>query len=594
MVLSNPKKSGKLYRPVNPDDIHIFSKAEQYLKFKRKKLKSKWGIDPIPDELIPLMSGTFNVPLYGFKEWGDLFNSRQKLALVTFFEKIKELYEILILEGYDEDYAKAITTYIGFIVSRCSDFESNIVRWFNHVENTCNTFARQALPMMWDYFELNLFSPVSQGTFKSMHRQVLKSVEFLTNIDYPENSIVTNFTATNLQYEENFFDAVFTDPPYYNSVPYADLSDFFYVWLKRAFDTIHPELFSTPLTPKSNEITEMAGWDKKRYSNKDKNFFENMLKKSFKEIYRVLKPNGITTIVYAHKTTEGWETVINSLLDSGLTVVASWPISTEMVGRLRAQRSASLASSIYIVAKKFDKKDLGWFKEVKSEIEQYVPEKLDKLWEEGISGADFFISAIGSAIEIFGKYEKILDNEGNEIRADKLLSCVRDVVSDYTVRQILHDSIADELSPVTKYYLMFRWNYGEARVHFDEARKLAQSAGIDLANEWNKGLIVKRGEFITVQGPDKRDITGLKKSRELIDVIHHVCLLWKEGKKEKISLIIKESGYGEGESIYKVAQAISETLLNTSSEKKMIEGFLAGREQIMQTVREDESQTKLL
>ena len=179
-----------------------------------------------------------------------------------------------------------------------------------------------------------------------------------------------------------------------------------------------------------------------------------------------------------------------------------------MAGRLRAQRSAALASSIYIVARKYEKEELSWFKDVKDEIINYVPQKLDKLWEEGISGADFFIAAIGSAIEIFGKYKKVLDNEGNEIRADKLLSFVRNVVSDYTVRQILHNGIADELSPLTKFYLMWRWNYLEARVPYDDARKLAQSAGIDLPNEWNKGFIQKKGEFIIVQGPDNKTKTN--------------------------------------------------------------------------------------
>ena len=131
------------------------------------------------------------------------------------------------------------------------------------------------------------------------------------------------------------------------------------------------------------------------------------------------------------------------------------------------------------------------------------------------------------------------------------------------------------LSPLTKFYLMWRWNYIEVKVPFDEARKLAQSAGIDLANEWNKGFIVKRGEFITVQGPEKRDKKSLEKSKELIDVLHHVCLLWKEGKHDEMKSVLKNQDYGEGEAIYKVAQAISETLPNTSSEKKIIEGFLS-------------------
>ena len=137
-----------------------------------------------------------------------------------------------------------------------------------------------------------------------------------------------------------------TDPPYYNSVPYSDLSDFFYVWLKRSIGYLYPELFSTILTPKSGEIVEMASWDKERYSHKTKEWFEKNMKLALDEFYRILKPNGILVLVYAHKTTEGWETMINALTKSGFVITASWPISTEMKVRLRSIDSAALASSI--------------------------------------------------------------------------------------------------------------------------------------------------------------------------------------------------------------------------------------------------------
>lgn len=236
---------------------------------------------------------------------------------------------------------------------------------------------------------------------------------------------------------------------------------------------------------------------------KSKEFFENMLKQSFKEIYRVLKPNGIAVIVYAHKTTSGWETLINSLLDSGLVITASWPIHTEMKSRLIAKESAALASSIYIVARKMERQPTGWFNEVKEELKKHLNKKLDRLWKEGISGADFFISAIGSAIEVFGKYEKIMDYEGNVIRADKLLEYVRELVTDYAVRQILHNGIAGELSPLARFYLLYRWSYQTAKVHFDEARKLAQSVGVDLEKEWNRGAIVKIRSTFTFLAPTR-------------------------------------------------------------------------------------------
>ncbi|MCW3136240.1 MAG: hypothetical protein N2V77_04805 [Canidatus Methanoxibalbensis ujae] len=402
---------------------------------------------------------------------------------------------------------------------------------------------------------------------------------------------VIQASATELPYPDNYFDAVFTDPPYYDNVPYSHLSDFFYVWLKRGIGDLYPELFMTPLTPKSKEIVA--------YSHQEggfeagKRYFEEMLKKSFKEISRVLKPNGIATIVYTHKSTSGWETLINSLLESDLVVTASWPIDTEMKARLRAKESAALASSIYFVCRKMERKEVGWLNEVKEEIKNHIYRKLESLWEEGISGADYFISAIGSAIEIFGKYRKVMDYEGNEINASKLLEYVREIVTDYAVKQILHNGIAEELSPLTRFYLLWRWTYGEARVHFDDARKLAQSTGVDLEKEWNKGFIKKEKEFITLLGPQERTLEEIGDLTEMTDVLHKVLLLWKAGRKEEMKEVLVKTGCGRKESFYRVAQAISETLPNGSKEKKLLDGFLSGRDKLIDEIRDKYRQRRL-
>jgi adenine-specific DNA methylase len=596
VVLHRPGTEGKRYKVATESDVEIFREAERYLEEKKTKLMEEWGIDPVPDEPTPEGGGrgaerAFSVRNFGLNTWGDLFNSRQKLALITFTEKVRLAYKRMIEEGYDKEYAKAVASYLALMISRCSDFESNIVRWFNHVENACNTFARQALPMTWDYFELNLFSPVSQGSIKNISNQVIKTLAGIVNtFSTPATSIQAS--ATELSYPDDYFDAIFTDPPYYDNVPYSYLSDFFYVWLKRSIGDLYPELFITPLTPKSKEIVA--------YSHKEggfeagKKFFEDMLKKAFKEISRVLKPDGIATIVYTHKSTSGWETLINSLLESDLVPTASWPIDTEMKGRLRARESAALASSIYFVCRKMERKDIGWLNEVKEEIKSHIYRKLEDLWKEGISGSDYFIAAIGSAIEIFGKYKKVMDYEGREVDASKLLDYVREIVTDYAVRQILHDSISAELSPLTRFYVLWRWTYGEAKVHFDDARKLAQSTGIDLDKVWNRGFIRKEKEFIRVLGPHERKLEEIGDSQELIDVLHKVLLLWKAGRNEEMKRILLETGYGNRESFYKVAQAISETLPTESKEKKLLDGFLSGRDRLIDEMKGIGRQTKLI
>jgi adenine-specific DNA methylase len=331
----------------------------------------------------------------------------------------------------------------------------------------------------------------------------------------------------------------------------------------------------------------MAGWDPVRYANKDKAFFENNLRSCLREIQRVLKPNGIATIVYTHKSTSGWETLINSLLDSGLVVTASWPVHTERKARLRARGSAALASSIYFVARKMGRQETGWLNDVKEEVKKHIHGKLERLWEEGISGADYFIAAIGSSIEIFGKYEKVMDYEGNVVRADRLLDFVRDVVTDYAVRRILHDGISGELSPLTKFYILWRWTYQEVKVHFDDARKLAASAGIDLSAEWDRGFVRKEKEFISVLGPHERDVKDIGDTGELINVLHLTLNLWKEGKREEMRKVLSESGWGARDIFYRVAQAISETFPkeSKSKEKQWLDGFLSGKEKILSEVQ---------
>ncbi|MGC8957782.1 MAG: hypothetical protein ACP5LT_08165 [Candidatus Kapaibacteriota bacterium] len=398
---------------------------------------------------------------------------------------------------------------------------------------------------------------------------------------------VKQASATELPYPDNYFDAVFTDPPYYDNVPYSYLSDFFYVWLKRSIGDLYPDLFLTPLTPKTKEI--VAYTHEKGGFEAGKKYFENMLKKSFQEIHRVLKPNGIATIVYTHKSTSGWETLINSLLESGLVPTASWPIDTEMKARLRAKESAALASSIYFVCRKMERKEIGWLNDVKEEIKNYIAKKLNQLWEEGISGADYFISAIGSAIEIFGKYKSVVDYEGNEIIAEDLLEFVREIVTDDTVRKILHNGIAGELTPLTRLYILFRWAFGEAKVEYDDVRKLAQSTGVSLEKEWNKGFIKKEKEFIKILGPQDRKFEELKDAQEMIDILHKVLLLWKVGKKDEIKNVLKDTGLGLSEAFYKVAQAISETLPNESQEKKLLDGFLSGKERLKDEIKSDSS-----
>ncbi|QHN08119.1 DUF1156 domain-containing protein [Methanothermobacter sp. THM-2] len=589
VALTHPQRRGKTYRLATENDLKAYMEAQEYLEKKRDELMDQWGIDPVPDEELPPV-GTlgFRIQRYDMKTWGDLFNARQKLALITFTEKIRQTHQEMLEEGCEEDYAKALLSYISLIVSRMSDFSTNLCRWHPQWEFIPNTFGRQALPMSFDYSELNLFSPILSGTWHSMERQILRPLEHLSKInkneDVPE---VVQGSAVSLPFDDEYFDAVFTDPPYYDNVPYSYLSDFFYVWLKRALGDLYPDLFMTPLTPKRGE---MVAYTNDKSMDEARAEFESMLRDSFREIHRVLRPGGIANIVYAHKTTHGWETVINSLLDSGLVVTASWPIFTEMRARMRAQGSAALASSIYIVARKPDfEKSTGYYEEVLGELKEVLGEKLDYLWDEGISGPDFFIAAIGAGLEVIGKYSEILKYNGEVVRGSRLLDDIRAVAADFAIRRILDNGFAEGLSSLTRFYLFYRWNFGNSSVDFDEARKLAGSLGIDLQNTRSGFIRIQRGK-VTVLGPDKRGEDH--DTTELIDALHLAARLWSQGRREELQDLLLETGYGTDEKFYRVAQAIIE-FLPDCKEKQWLEGLIVNRDTMIKTLKEKTSQKTL-
>lgn len=590
VVTYKPNTIGKQYRVATEKDLAEFRATEGCLTEQCQKLTSEWGMNPVPDE--PMNTKDPNTVAgrgYGFTEWGQLFNNRQKLTLITFAEKVKTAYQTMVTGEIDGERAKAVASYLALALDMSVAFSNTFARWENSSELIKHLYSRQALPMLWDYIEVNPFSS-SSGSYETGWRYYLKVIEHCSQTGRKQQSMFSKSStaqssATNLPFRDNFFDAVFTDPPYYDNIAYASLSDFFYVWLKRSVGDLYPELFSTPLTPKSNEIVSASYQHGGKYAAK--RFFEENLKQSIKEIHRTLKPKGIAVIVYAHKSTDGWETLINSLLDSGLVMTGAWPLDTEMKGRMNSMETAALASSIYIVSRKMERQPTGFYNEVKEEMRAHLNARLHRLWDEGLSGADFFIAAIGSAIEVFGKYEQVMDYEGDIVRANRLLDDVREIVTDYAVKQILHNGFAGEITDLTRFYVLWRWEFAEARVDFDEARKLAQSCGVDLAREWGgRGFIVKEKQFVRVLGPQSRNMDDLNGARELIDTLHHVLLLWEKSRREEMLNLLRDSGYGDNEAFYRVAQAISETLPIESREKKLLDGFLAGRERVREQMQQ--------
>jgi adenine-specific DNA methylase len=577
VVLHHPDRQGKTYRLVTEKDMEFFREAERYLGQKREELWDKWGFDPVPDEELPPKDTLgFRVQRYGILKWGDLFNPRQKLALISFAEKVRQAHELMLAEGYEKEYARAVATYLALVINSVADHNSGLCQWRGGTEDGGHTFGRQALPMTWDYFEINPLSG-STGSVQSGLPK-LKSVVMHCSQTNSTPATVTQASATALPYPDNYFDAVITDPPYYDNVPYSYLSDFFYVWLKRTVGDLYPDLFATPLTPKSEEIVAYSHGEGGLEGGKK--FFEEMIAKAFREIHRVLKPEGIAVIVFAHKTTMAWETIINALLKSGLYLTASWPLHTEMQARLRAKESAALASSIYMVCRKRTTRETAYYNEIRPLVEERIHQKLDQFWNEGIGGSDFFIAAIGPALEVFGRYEKVETYAGEEVSAPDLLEFVRKTVSEYALARILKNGNLGGIDAIARFYLLWRWTYNGARVHFDEARKLSSACGVELEQYWNGGLVKKDKEYISILGPKERDRKFLEKEKFncMVDVLHACLLLWEKNQRRKITEILQSSGNLHNNAFWQLAQAVSDVLPEGDKEKQMIQGFLYGRD----------------
>ena len=577
VVTKQDNGNGKRYRLSKDSDQTVYTSVKSLLSEKKQLLFEEWGFDPVPDETTPLGSAYgYRSSNYNFGNYGLFFNVRQQFTLVTFVEKIRKAY-LEMCSSQEKNYSIAVTTYLGLWLNQIVDIYSNLCRWRADIEAVVGVFGRSGLPMIWNYAEGHFF-------LAALNRLegVIQTIKHLTQTGkQPTN--VKSACATNLpveHYPDGFFDAVLTDPPYYNNIPYAYLSDFFYVWLKRSIGEIHPELFKTDLTPKDGEV--VAYFNGKGGKETGKRFFEESLSKAFIEMHRVLKPNGIAVIVYAHKSTEGWETLINALLDSGLVITGAWPVLTETKGRLVAQKTGSLASSIYMVARKMERERFGLHRDVQKELEVYLKEKLFTLWEWGFSGADLFIAAIGSGIEVFGKYETVLDDDDNLIRADRMITDIREILERFDGDQ---SGLAG--TQLTRFYLRWRWEYGEKTVIFNDARELALSLGIELTEEWGEGSFIQQEKTnVCVLGPHEREISDVSSSEELIDILHHALLLWRSGNRDAMIQCLSKEDIGLNELIWNVAQQISNALPSDSQERQWLEGWLADQETIQREIGE--------
>ncbi|MCI0602499.1 DUF1156 domain-containing protein [bacterium] len=396
------------------------------------------GLTIIPDETFhsvrpsPNARGLSAVTRYGMTSFSSLYTARQLVSLAAFSELVRSSATKHV------NSESGVQRLLALCVSRVADYCSAQSRWDSTQERNVNSFGRQALPMLWDFAEL---VPTADcvGSFSSMLRGITRVIEKPNIAERRGQVACEDSTEHSLPSESARI--WFTDPPYYDSVPYADLADFFYVWLKRMLpdERLLGNKFEdgTFLTPKLRECV----WNKAYKINgkeKDPIFFENCVSLAFGEGRREVTPDGIGAIVFAHKSTQGWEALLSGILRSGWTVVASWPIATEQAQRLVARGTAALATSVHIVCRpRSEDASVGDWGEVLHELPKRVGEWMQRLQKEGIRGADLVFACIGPALEIYSRYSRVETPEGREVKLDEYLQKVWEVVGRSALEQIL-------------------------------------------------------------------------------------------------------------------------------------------------------------
>ncbi|NSW79112.1 MAG: DUF1156 domain-containing protein [Chthonomonadetes bacterium] len=588
LVTTRGKGQGRNYHLARPEDETAFAEAAQRLDA-LKQTPSPWpnGLPWVPEEPARLVGAGQQQSIdasYGFLDWGKFFNPRQLLALVTFGKWVREATRRIAAET-DPEYAKAVGTYLAFAVDFVANRGSILCFWDAQKEVFYQTFATHALKMAWDYAESN---PLSTS-IGSWHNAIMWLQEILVRESgtYAEGRSSLR-SASSLHFEGSSVDAVITDPPYYDNVPYADLSDFFYVWLKRTVGDLYPEAFRTELTPKGEEavVNPARFGGGKKGEEVARRHYERLMGESFREMHRVLKPDGVAVVMFTHRSTTAWESLIGSLLSAGLYPTASWAVHTEMEASTHQRGKGAVRSTILMACRKRPAgAGVGWYHQIRGELRHTVRERLDYFWEMGLRGADFFISAIGPAVGVFGRYEQVKRPDGSVVSVGDLLDEVRTLASDFALERL-----GRELGLVdtpTRVYVLWRWAYGGEELEFDEANKLSKSLGAELDElERTHGLVLGRGQ--TVALPDfrarlahkvlSRPIQRILESGEwsrlsLIDALHLALWYWRRGERDKVAHLLALCGFeDENHRFWQVAQALYEV---EREEKSLSEESLA-------------------
>ncbi|MEG3925301.1 DUF1156 domain-containing protein [Microcoleus sp. T3_D1] len=585
------KGKGSLeFRLAKNIDLEGVNKAKDILEDKYQKNCSS----NLPNEVISTGFNTDQLLRYGMDRWDKLFNSRQLLTLVSYVEIINEAKALLQAE-YEPEKVEAIITYLALVLDRCADLNSRLTRWQDSAASARGAQSTHALNLMWNYPEVSgdnklwcLCSEAVAIDYEKLcalfgtkpHSIGLPGIE-----QYDPKTIQINAASADSLYHipDKSVDAIITDPPYYATIQYAEISDFFYVWMKRTLGDIFPDLFYSELTDKDREAVANPSRFRNMGTSPDelaKQDYEAKMVLAFSEYYRVLRDDGVMTVQFNHKESGAWDVLTKSLIDAGFEITASWAVSTENPQNLHQAHKNSVSSTVLLVCRKRDPNAAqAWWDDLRPEVANLVEQRAPEFEANDIKGIDLYLSAFGPALNVFSRSYPILDSSGEEVRPEVAFAEARKAIANYRFRKLAQTDTAG-FDALTQWYFLAWDAFGAVEFPFDEARQLALAVGgfnvVDLAKVYK--LIDSVSGTCKLLTPKQRLKKGAFSANPqdfsityLVDGLHAIIGLYQEdGDIQIVREFMKKTALTDNDNFMRAIEVALKVIPRIGDEKKRI------------------------
>ena len=466
---------------------------------------------------------------WGFTQWSDLFSNRQLYVLNTFVSKFQDNCSTFNNNAYNN----AVKSYIAMWIDRTLLYNTTFGRFDVTCAKVQHPFNRQAISMIFDYPESNMFCGLTGSAENQLEwfgRYINSEciTPFISKFNHASSGEKEQFVAKSLT-------ATITDPPYYDAIAYADISDFFYVWLKRTLGDVYPINFATPQTPKAEECTAL----KHHHNNSEqeaKQHFENKLTQIFDAIEQ--QTSDVVSIMFAHQSTAAWTTLCNSILGARMNITGSWPMDTEMANRSLGLAGAALESSVTVACRPSERKGFADFDEVKHDIRQLVKAEVEKLYGLGFRGADLLTACFGQAVSVFGHYKLVETAEGDPVSVGQLLEFAREAAA-----QALLEGVPGE--PQTKFYCGWLQMNGMGECDFDDVNKYTRvGVNVEIRQLQSDRLLITEGSqqhlATAAEHLGSNETWGTQTTDYMISQVHRMMMAYRMGNQVQLLKLVRD------------------------------------------------------